>query len=158
MNFYCPKVSMARTKQTARKRTANGLATKACYKSAVIPQTLIGHPMDYLNLDGSRKKPNNKRKKRKPRAIQEIKKLQSTTELLIKKAPFERLVREIASDLKIGVRFESLAIKALQEAAEAHLIKVFEDSNLCAIHSKRVTVMPSDIALVRKILKNNGKD
>jgi histone H3 len=70
---------------------------------------------------------------------------------LIRKAPFGRLVREIAQDFKTDLRFQAAAIAALQEAAEAYNVSLFEDSNLCAIHAKRVTVMPKDIQLARRI-------
>ena len=65
--------------------------------------------------------------------------------------PFQRLVREIAQEYKMELRFQVSAILALQEACEAYLVGLFEDANLCAIHAKRVTVMPKDIALVRRI-------
>ena len=81
-----------------------------------------------------------------------------STELLIRKLPFQRLVCEIASDSEViksplcgKVRFQSAAIMALQEATEAYLIGLFEDSNLCAIHARRVTIMPKDIQLARRI-------
>merc|ERR1719479_114086 len=58
--------------------------------------------------------------------------------------PFMRLVREIANDFKNDLRFQSSAVLALQEAAEAYMVGLFEDTNLCAIHAKRVTIMPKD--------------
>ena len=73
------------------------------------------------------------------------------TELLIRKLPFQRLVREIAQDFKTDLRFQSSAVMALQEASEAYLVGLFEDTNLCAIHAKRVTIMPKDIQLARRI-------
>ncbi len=84
-------------------------------------------------------------------ALREIRKYQKTTELLIRKNPFQRLVREIAQDFKTDLRFQSTAILALQEASEAYLVGLFEDTNLCAIHAKRVTIMPRDIQLARRI-------
>lgn len=116
----------------------------------------------------------------------EIRKYQKSTELLIRKLPFQRLVREIAQDFKVmffflsgcvvvcvdmhtiwvlgcnfvffalwflqtDLRFQSHAVLALQEAAEAYLVGLFEDTNLCAIHAKRVTIMPKDIQLARRI-------
>ena len=85
-------------------------------------------------------------------ALQEIQRYQKSTELLIRKLPFQRLVREIAQDLgKINIRFQSRAIMALQEASEAYLVGLLEDSNLCAVHAKRVTIMPKDIQLARHI-------
>ncbi|MCP9258095.1 histone H3.3 [Dirofilaria immitis] len=121
---------MARTKQTARKSTGGKaprkqLATKAARKSA--PST--GGTV----------------------ALREIRRYQKSTELLIRKLPFQRLVREIAQDFKTDLRFQSAAIGALQEASEAYLVGLFEDTNLCAIHAKRVTIMPKDIQLARRI-------
>ena len=91
-------------------------------------------------------------------ALKQIRQYQKSTELLIRKLPFQRLVREIAGDSEIitsplcgKVRFQSAAIMALQEAAEAYLVGLFEDTNLCAIHAKRVTIMPKDIQLARRI-------
>jgi histone H3 len=73
-------------------------------------------------------------------ALREIRKYQRSSELLLRKAPFGRLVREIAQDLKCDLRFQSAALLALQESAEAYLVALFEDTNLVAIHSKRVSV------------------
>ena len=84
-------------------------------------------------------------------ALREIRHYQKKTNLLIKKAPFARLVREIAQELMVEVRFRGSAISALQEAAEAYLVGLFEDTNLCAIHAKRITIMPRDIQLARRI-------
>lgn len=84
-------------------------------------------------------------------ALREIRKFQKSTDLLIRKLPFQRLVREIAQDYKSDLRFQSSAVLALQEAAEAYLVGLFEDTNLCAIHAKRVTIMPKDIQLARRI-------
>merc|ERR1712181_169153 len=76
---------------------------------------------------------------------------EKSTELLIRKLPFQRLVREIAQEFKTDLRFQSSAVMALQEASEAYLVGLFEDTNLCAIHAKRVTIMPKDIQLARRI-------
>ncbi|XP_078284230.1 histone H3-like [Rhinoraja longicauda] len=84
-------------------------------------------------------------------ALREIRRYQKSTELLIRKVPFQRLVREIAQDFKTDLRFQSSAVMALQEASEAYLVGLFEDTNLCAIHAKRVTIMPKDIQLARRI-------
>ena len=97
-------------------------------------------------------------KKRRPRryrpgtvALREIRRYQKSSELLIQQMPFQRLVREIAQTHNPYVRFQSGAILALQESAEAYLVGLLEDSNLCAIHAKRVTIMPKDIQLARRI-------
>jgi histone H3/H4 len=71
--------------------------------------------------------------------------------LVGRKLPFQCLVREIAQDFKTDLRFQSSAVAALQEATEAYLVGLFEDTNLCAIHAKRVTIMPKDIHLSRCI-------
>lgn len=84
-------------------------------------------------------------------ALREIRKYQKSTDLLIKKVPFQRLVREIAQDFKTDLRFEGRALEALQHASEAYLVGLFEDALLCAIHAKRVTLMPKDIQLARRI-------
>nr|XP_055178122.1 uncharacterized protein LOC129507626 [Nyctereutes procyonoides] len=120
------RAAMARTKQTARKSTGGKaprkqLATKAARKSA--PAT------------GGVKKPH--RYRPGTVALREIRRYQKSTELLIRKLPFQRLVREIAQDFKTDLRFQSSAVMALQEACEAYLVGLFEDTNLCAIHAKR---------------------
>ena len=84
-------------------------------------------------------------------ALCEIRRYQKSTELLIRKLPFQCLVREIAQDFKTELRFQLAAIMVLQEASEAYLVGLFEDSNLCAIHAKQVTIMPKDIQLARRI-------
>ncbi|XP_037690992.1 histone H3.3A-like [Choloepus didactylus] len=132
--------TVARTKQTACKSTGGKaarkqLATKAALKST--PST------------GGVKKPH--RYRPGTVALREIRCYQKSTELLIRKLPFQRLVREIAQDFKTDLCFQSAAIGALQEASEAYLVGLFEDTNLCAIHAKRVTIMPKDIQLARRI-------
>ncbi|GAW04075.1 histone H3 [Lentinula edodes] len=130
---------MARTKQTARKSTGGKaprkqLATKAARKTAA-------------TATGGVKKPH--RFRPGTVALREIRRYQKSTELLIRKLPFQRLVREIAQDFKTDLRFQSSAVMALQEAAEAYLVSLFEDTNLAAIHAKRVTIQPKDLALAR---------
>ncbi|KAF9007156.1 histone 3 [Cyathus striatus] len=84
-------------------------------------------------------------------ALREIRKYQKSTELLIKKLPFQRLVREIVHGYYIDLRFQSSAVEALQEACEAYLVSLFEDANLAAIHAKRVTIMSRDMVLARRL-------
>jgi histone H3 len=69
----------------------------------------------------------------------------------MRRLPFQRLVREIAQEMKEEYRFQAAAMNALQEAAEAYLVNLFQDTNLCAIHAKRVTIMPKDVHLARRI-------
>ena len=136
---------MARTKTTARRGTGKTLPAgrgqgrgRGRGGSAPQPPTT-----------GGVKRPHRYR----PRtvALREIRKYQKTTELLIRKLPFARLCREIAQDIKNDVRFQASALVALQEASEYYLVGLFEDTNLCAIHAKRVTIMPKDLQLARRI-------
>ena len=84
-------------------------------------------------------------------ALREIRKYQTSTELLIRKLPFKRLVREIAQDFNIDILFQGSAVLALQEATEAYIVGIMEDTNLCSIHAKRVTILPNDVQLARRI-------
>ena len=129
---------MARTKQTARKSTGGKVPRKQLATKAA----------------GAVKKPH--RYRPGTVALREIRKYQKSTELLIRKLPFQRLVREVAQDFKNDLRFQGSAVMALQEAAEAYLVSLFEDTNLCAIHAKRVTIMPRDmqLALVAFVTKS----
>ncbi|XP_063336608.1 histone H3-like centromeric protein A [Pelmatolapia mariae] len=95
-----------------------------------------------------------KKRKFRPgtRALMEIRKYQKSTDLLLRKAPFARLVHEVCQSFsRERLRWQVYALLALQEAAEAFLVLIFSDANLCAIHAKRVTVFPRDIQLARRI-------
>lgn len=135
---------MARTKQMARK---HGSTPKAAHNKTK-PSSLKGQKATF-NPDVKLKKPH--RYRPGTVALREIRAYQRSTNLLIRKAPFQRLVREIAQEFKQDVRFQSSAILAMQEASEAYLVTLFEDTNLCAIHAKRVTIMPKDIQLARRL-------
>lgn len=128
---------MARTKQIARPNTGGkaprkALVTKAAQKAVE-----------------TKKKPH--RYRPGTRALFEIRRYQKSTDLLIRKLPFSRLVREIATSFKNDLRFQSTAILALQESAEAYLVSLFEDTQLCAVHAKRVTIFPRDMQLALRI-------
>ena len=94
-------------------------------------------------------------------ALREIRRYQKSTKCLIKRSPFQKLIREISQEYRvcpdgpgtpsIQVRFQSTAIAALQEAAENFIVGLFEDENLLAVHAKRVTVMPRDVRLALRI-------
>ena len=143
IQYHCIKGTttiMVRTKQTARNSTGGKaprkqLATKAARKTA--PKA------------GGVKKP--RRYRPGTVALREIRRYQKSAELLIKKLPFQRLVRELSQDVKKNLRYQGTAVLALQEAAESYLVGLDEDANLCAIHGKRVTIMPKDIQLARRI-------
>ncbi|TFK76808.1 histone 3 [Pluteus cervinus] len=132
---------MARTKQTARKSTGGKAPRKQLAAKSAARKT--------ANTTGGVKKPH--RFRPGTVALREIRRYQKSTELLIRKLPFQRLVREIAQDFKTDLRFQSSAVMALQEAAEAYLVSLFEDTNLAAIHAKRVTIQPKDLALARRL-------
>ncbi|KID94006.1 histone H3, partial [Metarhizium majus ARSEF 297] len=136
---------MARTKQTAR-RSSGGKA-----------------PRKQLASKAARKEPASSGRVKRPFrykpgtvALREIRRYQKSTELLIRKLPFQRLVREVAQDFKSDLRFQSSAIQALQEVVEAYLVSLFEDTNLCAIHAKRVTIQSKDIQLARRLRGDKG--
>ena len=133
---------MARTKQAPKRRTifskaAMGSKTGKSIKKGM--KTRIQGPGSKQRLRPGAK------------ALREIRKYQSSTDFLIRKRPFGRLVREIAQEHMRDFRFQRAAIEALQQASEAYLVGLFEDTNLCAIHAKRVTIMPKDMQLARRI-------
>ncbi|XP_032004729.1 histone H3.Y-like [Hylobates moloch] len=140
---------MVSTKQSPHKATTwqdsrKPLATKASGKRA--PPT------------GGIKKPH--RYRPGTLALRKIRKYQKSTQLLLRKLPFQGLVREIAQAISPNLRFQSAAIGALHEASEAYLVQLFKDANLCAIHARRVTIMPRDMQLAgasaERVLKSPG--
>lgn len=139
---------MARTKQTARKN-AGGKAPRKNLSQVGIVGAANKAARKSAPASGGIKKPH--RFRPGTVALREIRKYQKSTELLLRKLPFQRLVREIATEFKTDLRFQSTAVLALQEASESYLVGLFEDTNLCAIHAKRVTIMPKDIQLARRI-------
>lgn len=137
---------MARTKK--RPTVGNGSQTS----QDSIETGNVKKSMKHTNVD--------KKKKRKYRyrpgriALQEIRKLQATTEFLIPASPFQRVVRHIVSEMlpdAVMLRFQSAALTCLQTALESYLVGLFMDSNLMTIHAKRKTLFPSDLLLVRRI-------
>ena len=132
----------------------------ALYISRPKERTLLGHRvLDWtpeqkrkiheVRMQGRQVKPH--RYRAGTVALQDIRHFQKTSALLIRKLPFQRLVREITQDFKTDLRFQSVVILCLQEAVEAYLVMLFDDANLCAIHTRRVTIMPKDILLARRI-------
>merc|ERR1712078_271712 len=108
---------------SAGKAPRKQLASKAARKSA---GSIVGQ--------------GNKTRRFKPgtKALREIKKYQKTTDLLLRRLPFQRVVREIAHECNADLQFQAQALHALQEATETYVVGVFEDTNLAAIHGKRV--------------------
>ncbi|GLC49832.1 hypothetical protein PLESTB_000313700 [Pleodorina starrii] len=140
---------MARTKQTnpGKKGAA---AARAVAKKGGSPARGGRSPQAAAAADSAIKKPH--RYRPGTVALREIRKYQKSTGLLIRKLPFSRLVREISNQLlREPFRWTAEALLALQEASEDMLVHLLEDCNLCAIHAKRVTIMPKDMQLARRI-------
>ena len=157
-----PKPMVAR--KEPRKKTAGyppiDRKLPVLYISRPKGRTLLGHrvldwtdeqkrKIDEARMQGRQVKPH--RYRAGTVALQDICHFQKTSALLIRKRPFQRLVREIAQDFKTDLWFQSAAILCLQEAAEAYLVRLFDDANLCAIHARQVTILPKDIQLARRI-------
>ena len=143
-----PKIN-PRKSQTASKQPRQNIPQKNLRKSAQSTNKAGKKGGNKQPATGGVKKP--MRYRPSTVALREIRRYQKSTELLIRKLPFARLVREIAQDFKTDLRFQKDAVGALQEASEAYLVGLFEDTNLCGIHAKRVTIMPKDLQLARRI-------
>nr|KAK5435730.1 histone H3.1 [Exophiala xenobiotica] len=135
---------MARTKQKARKSVA-GKAPRPP------PPGYGGKRLATVTAGGGAVTKPRRRYRPGTVALREIRRYQKSTDLLIRKLPFQRLVREIAHDLRSELRFQSSAILALQDSTEAFLASIFADTNLCAIHAGRVTIQPKDMQLARRL-------
>ena len=136
---------MARTKITARK-AMDGAATRMVKTSKNIAVKAPHKPPSCQIQKKRRFRPGTV-------ALREIWQYQKSTDLLIRRAPFQRVVFEIMQGIRNDLRIQAAAIKGLQEAAEAYLVGLFEDSNLCAIHARQVTIMPRDVQLTRRICR-----
>ena len=132
---------MARTKTTARKSSAGVKKPRKQFSSKTAKKS--------APTTGGIKKPH--RFRPGTVAAREIRRYQKSTDLLIRKLPFQRLVKDIAHETRPETRFQASAVLALQEAAEAYLVGLFEDTNLCAVHGNRVTIMEKDVLLARRI-------
>ena len=145
-------INMARTKQTSRKSTSGApMLSQNEARRVAAARAEARHR-------GGKKPRTDAKKPRRYRpgtvALRDIRRYQRSTELLIRRAPFNHLVRELVQDLQcrgIELRVSSMAVTALQEAAEVYLVLLFEDTNLCTIHAKHVTIIPKDIQLVQRI-------
>lgn len=150
---------MVRKKRNYDIRTVNleNRSTSASPESSVDNAANNITPEISSNQRNTRKPKQRYRPKPGTKALREIRKYQKGTELLIRKLPFQRVVREIAHNVLENIRFQSGALQALQEAAEYFLIGLFEDSQLCAIHAKRVTIMKTDFLLAQRLRGMNLK-
>ncbi|KAK2180588.1 hypothetical protein NP493_437g05009 [Ridgeia piscesae] len=145
---------MARTKQAARhnnnlSKSKNTISPGAFIKCAVRNSPRVNIQTVRHKQTGGIKRPS--RYRPGALALKEIRKYQRSDSLLIKKLPFQRLVKELVQAVTMDLKMQGLAIMALQEACEAYLVGVFGDANLCAIHAKRVTVMPKDMQLALRL-------
>lgn len=133
---------MARTKDS---QLIGGSGAPAKRTKAPVKRAVIGALAVPQNIHKRRYRPGEK-------ALREIRFYQRNTDLLIRRLPFARLVKEVQTYFfRKEYRWQGEAMVALQEAAEAHLVGLFEDANLCTIHAKRVTIMPKDMQLARRI-------
>jgi histone H3 len=157
---------MGRTKQVAPSRPVNlkssdhvviakrsrnkNLSTQADHHA-----TGMKSPAHYMGSSGALKRM--QRYRPGTVALREIRKYQKSTDLLIRKKPFERLVREVLYSIKSDARVQPSTLACLQEAAESYVVTLFEDANLCAIHAKRITLMPKDFKLAQRIAGSFGR-
>ena len=141
---------MGRTKQTAWK-SSGGKAPRKTLRTKYSKKK-HGNNWGAPWMRGGLKKP--MRYRPGTVALRQIRKYQKSTDLLIQKLPFQRLLKEIAQGLNPTLRFQSTAILALQEAAEDYLVKMFEQVNLCVIHANRTTIQVKDILLLRRMKGN----
>merc|ERR1711920_958805 len=152
LNFYkhifsrqtMPKTKTAAKAKGSKKQPAKGTKSKAIKKSAP--------------AKGGIKEKGKRRWKAGTVALREVKRYQKSVKNLLPRAPFQRLVRNIVQSQDHELRFQSAALAALQEATEAYIVGVFEDTNLCAIHANRKTVMKKDMELARRIRGDNNLD
>ena len=156
---------MARTKQTARTGVDSGKSTATCTGKAAKQAATLGKSAEdvahawhkaprYYRVPSLGKDSRGQTRKRHlgTASLMEIKHYQRHVELLIPLLSFLRLVREVATEVSsVDLRFQSAALKALQEGSEAYVVGLLEDSQLCTFHAKRVTLMPKDMQLARRL-------
>ena len=135
---------MVRTKQTAARSTGGnyGVRRQLATLAARAGQTRVGVKRPRRFRPGTV-------------ALRQIRQYQKSTDLLLRKKSFQRLVREIAQEINNNLRFQATALAALQEACESYLTEIFHDTNLCAIHANRVTIKPKDMQLARRLRKDD---
>ncbi|KJA29453.1 hypothetical protein HYPSUDRAFT_1076704 [Hypholoma sublateritium FD-334 SS-4] len=143
---------MARTKNTARKSTG-GKAPRPTLRRNRAVKTTAGKTTKHVAI---LQKKHARRFRPGTVALREIRRYQKSTDLLIRRVPFGRLVREIATNYRGPVRFQRSAVTALQEAAEAYLTELFGDAIMATVHAKRVTLQVKDMALARRLRRENA--
>ena len=141
---------MPKSKVAAKAKAATKGAMKVKGTSKAIKKT--------APAEGGMKDKKMRRYKPGTVTLREIKRYQKSVDMLLPRASFQRLVRNITMDMDHNLRFQSQALQALQEATEAYIVGLFEDTNLCAIHAKRVTVQKKDMDLARRIRGDKMSD
>ena len=141
---------MPKSKVAAKAKAASKMPAKIAGKSKAIKKT--------APAEGGVKDKAKRRNKPGTATLREVKRYQRTVDMVLPRAPFQRLVRAITTDMDHALRFQSQALQALQEATEAYIVGLFEDTNLCAIHAKRVTVQKKDMDLARRIRGDRNFD
>lgn len=156
-----PKTKNAATKVPSKAK-ASADAKKAKNKKASMSQSQKATQPSKSAAKGSQSQKDGEKKKIRYKpgtvALREIKRYQKSIEMLLPKAPFQRLTKECFRDVDPDIRISAQAQLALQEAAEAYLVGIFEDANLCSIHAKRVTVTKADMDLARRIRGDAVRD
>ena len=144
---------MPRTKHAPMKNAAPKKKPRKTFEQTGVKQSFTGKAALMMKAGYGPKEQQRKKPRFRPGtvALREIRRYQKSTDLLLPKLPFQRLVREIAQDFKNDLRFQGTAIIALQHASEAYLVKLYEDTNLCAIHARRQTIFAKDLQLARRI-------
>ena len=149
-----PVAGPSRAKNIDQKKVRDGTSARGPGSPKGRMETPQSAAKGRVLKDNTRRESKKHRYRPGTRALMQIRTYQKSTMLLIPKLPFSRLIREIASDIIPRgslLRFQSSALMALQEASEAYLVQLMEDTVLCAIHAKRVTIMPRDMRLERRI-------
>jgi len=141
---------MPKSKVAAKAKAASKMPAKVKGTSKAIKKT--------APAEGGMKDKKARKFKAGTVTLREIKRYQKTVDMLLPRAPFQRLVRSITTEMDHQLRFQSQALQALQEASEAYIVGLFEDTNLCAIHAKRVTVQKKDMDLARRIRGDRNLD
>ena len=150
---YFPSQKMAQTKATVMKRASEGIKTLP--QPPKCPGKKIGikvaKSMSVPQGKGTKKTQRSRCYRPRTKALWEIRWFQKSTKLLIPKMAFLRVACEILQRESPTSRIQASTVLALQEAAEGCLICLMEDTNLCTIHSKRITILPKDMQLARRI-------
>jgi len=141
---------MPKTKTAAKAKTSKKMPTKSSKSKNALKKS--------APASGGMKERKKFRFRPGTVVLREVKRYQKETKLLLPRFSFQRVVRSIVTDMDHELRFQSAAMMALQEASEAYIVGLFEDTNLCAIHAKRMTIMKKDMDLARRLRGDRNMD